>query len=103
MYYLTLPSSTAQVAQRTLGRLDALRAASAPEPPVVEGGWTPRTGYLAARELVATPTVTAVLCGNGDVAAGVMRAAREAGRRIPGDLRVAGSTTYPSRPSSPPR
>ncbi|MCQ8186744.1 LacI family DNA-binding transcriptional regulator [Streptomyces rugosispiralis] len=95
VHYLALPSSTAQVAQRTLGWLDGLRAAGAPEPPEVEGGWTPRTGYLAARELVANPSVTAVLCGNDDVAAGVMRAAREAGRHIPGDLSVAGFDDVP--------
>nr|WP_240812813.1 substrate-binding domain-containing protein [Streptomyces sp. DASNCL29] len=41
------------------------------------------------------PSVTAVLCGNDDVAAGVMRAAREAGRRIPGDLSVAGFDDVP--------
>ncbi|WP_346768606.1 substrate-binding domain-containing protein [Streptomyces sp. DASNCL29] len=39
--------------------------------------------------------MTAVLCGNDDVAAGVMRAAREAGRRIPGDLSVAGFDDVP--------
>ncbi|MGO4431447.1 substrate-binding domain-containing protein, partial [Streptomyces sp. MCAF7] len=59
------------------------------------GGWTPRTGYLAARELVADRSVTAVLCGNDDVAAGVMRAAREAGRHIPDDLSVAGFDDVP--------
>ncbi|WP_079151331.1 LacI family DNA-binding transcriptional regulator [Streptomyces sparsogenes] len=95
VHYLALPSSTADVAQRTQGWLDALRAAGAPEPPVVEGGWTPRTGYLAARGLVANPSVTAVLCGNDDVAAGVLRAAREAGRHIPGDLSVAGFDDVP--------
>ncbi|KAK1176857.1 LacI family DNA-binding transcriptional regulator [Streptomyces sp. NBS 14/10] len=95
VHYLALPSSTADVAQRTQGWLDALRAAGAPEPPVLEGGWTPRTGYLAARELVADRSVTAVLCGNDDVAAGVMRAAREAGRHIPDDLSVAGFDDVP--------
>ncbi len=52
-----------------------------PEP--LQGGWNPRSGYEAGRVLAADPAVTAVLCGNDDLALGVIRAMHEAGRAIP--------------------
>ncbi len=96
VHCLALPSSTARNAQRTEGWLDALREAGVDVPPPVEGGWTPRSGYLAARELLSRPDVTAVLCGNDDLALGVLRAAREAGRRVPDELSVVGFDDTPA-------
>ncbi|MER7480232.1 LacI family DNA-binding transcriptional regulator [Streptomyces sp. NPDC126510] len=95
VHYMTIPSSTTRVGQRAEGWRDALTAAghSAPEP--LDGGWSPRSGYLAARRVVADPQVTAVLCGNDDLALGVLRAAREAGRDVPGDLSIMGFDDAP--------
>lgn len=75
---------------RQAGWKSALQAAGAPVPEFVQGGWTARSGYAAARELAADPEVTAVLCGNDDIAAGVMRAMREAGRAIPQEVSIIG-------------
>ncbi|MET7736716.1 LacI family DNA-binding transcriptional regulator [Streptomyces sp. NPDC005402] len=90
VHYLSIPSSTARVGQRAVGWRDALLSADRFVPELLEGGWSPRSGYLAARSVVADPQVTAVLCGNDDLALGVLRAAREAGRDVPGDLSVMG-------------
>ncbi|MEU2283022.1 LacI family DNA-binding transcriptional regulator [Streptomyces sp. NPDC013178] len=90
VHHLAIPSSTTRVGQRAEGWRDALVAAGRPVPELLEGGWSPRSGYLAARALVADPQVTAVLCGNDELALGVLRAAREAGRDVPGDLSVVG-------------
>ncbi|NUP02701.1 MAG: LacI family DNA-binding transcriptional regulator [Nonomuraea sp.] len=95
VHYLAIPSSTTDLPQRTQGWMDALRAVGGPVPEPVRGGWSPRSGYLAVRDLVADPSVTAILCGNDDLALGVMRAAREAGRTIPGDLSVVGFDDSP--------
>lgn len=95
VHYLAIPSSTARTGQRTEGWRDGLVTAGRPVPEPLNAGWTPRSGYLAARALVADPEVTAILCGNDDVALGVMRAAREAGRSIPGDLSVVGFDDAP--------
>ncbi|WP_431929143.1 LacI family DNA-binding transcriptional regulator [Nonomuraea jabiensis] len=95
VHYLAIPSSTSPLAQRTRGWQDALRAAGLPVPDPLQGGWTPRSGYLSVRSLVADRSVTAILCGNDDLALGVMRAAREAGRDIPGDLSVVGFDDSP--------
>ncbi|WP_430381493.1 LacI family DNA-binding transcriptional regulator [Streptomyces arenae] len=95
VHYVTIPSSTSRTGQRASGWRQALEAADRLVPEAVDGGWSPRSGYLAARSLVADPQVTAVLCGNDDLALGVLRAAREAGRDVPGDLSVVGFDDAP--------
>ncbi|MET9081252.1 LacI family DNA-binding transcriptional regulator [Streptomyces sp. NPDC004237] len=90
VHHMAIPSSTTRVGQRAEGWRDALVAAGRQVPEPLEGGWTPRSGHQAARSLVADPQVTAVLCGNDELALGVLRAAREAGRDVPGDLSVVG-------------
>ncbi|MET7701571.1 LacI family DNA-binding transcriptional regulator [Streptomyces sp. NPDC005485] len=95
VHYMTIPSTTTRVGQRAEGWRDALTGAGRSVPGALEGGWSPRSGYLAARSVVADPQVTAVLCGNDDLALGVLRAAREAGRDVPGDLSVMGFDDAP--------
>ncbi|WP_031520353.1 LacI family DNA-binding transcriptional regulator [Streptomyces sp. NRRL F-5123] len=95
VHYLALPSSTAHVGQRALGRQDALEEAGRPVPEPVACGWTPRDGYLAARSLLADRSVTAVLCGNDDIALGVLRAAREHRRPVPDSVSVVGFDDAP--------
>jgi DNA-binding LacI/PurR family transcriptional regulator len=96
VHYLAIPSSTSLVGQRTEGWLDALREAGRPVPAPVEAGWTPSSGYRAARELLERePQTTAILCGNDDLAVGTLRAAREAGLDVPGRLSVVGFDDAP--------
>jgi DNA-binding LacI/PurR family transcriptional regulator len=95
VHYLSIPSSTQKLSQRTRGWREALEAEGRAVPQQHAGGWSPRSGYLAARELVADPSVTAILAGNDDLALGVLRAAREAGREVPGDLSVIGFDDAP--------
>ena len=45
--------------------------------------------------LAVDPAVTAVLCGNDDLALGVIRAMRQAGRPVPGDVSVVGFDDIP--------
>ncbi len=55
------------------------------------GELTFQAGHRAARRALAEqPRLTAIACVNDELAAGVIRAARELGRRIPGDLSVLG-------------
>jgi DNA-binding LacI/PurR family transcriptional regulator len=95
VHYMAIPSSTSRIGQRAAGWRQALQEGGRPVAEPVDGGWSPRSGYLAARSLVADPQVTAVLCGNDDLALGVLRAAREAGRDVPGDLSVVGFDDAP--------
>jgi DNA-binding LacI/PurR family transcriptional regulator len=94
VHYLAIPSST-HTSQRQAGWHEALVEAGAPVPAPLQCGWTPRSGYEAGRALAADPEVTAVLCGNDDLALGVMRAMHAAGRAIPGDVSVVGFDDTP--------
>lgn len=92
--YLAIPSST-HASQRQAGWRDALEEAGAPVPAPLQCGWTPRCGYAAGQVLASDPAATAVLCGNDDLALGVMRALQQAGRAIPGDVSVVGFDDTP--------
>ncbi len=68
-----------------------------------EGSWGPESGYKLGRKLARDPDVTAVLCGNDDLAMGLIRAMNEAGRPVPGSLSVVGIDDIPLAPFfSPP-
>lgn len=55
------------------------------------GAWSQRWGRHAAEMLLmAHPDVDAIFCGSDQIAAGLVEAVRERGRRIPDDLAVVG-------------
>jgi DNA-binding LacI/PurR family transcriptional regulator len=64
------------------------RGRDVPQP--VVGDWSAASGYAAGLELLRDPTVTAIFAANDQMAAGVLRAATELGRQVPGDLSVVG-------------
>jgi DNA-binding LacI/PurR family transcriptional regulator len=94
VHYLAIPSST-HTSQRQAGWRQALEETGAPVPAPVQCGWTPRSGYQTGQRLAVDPEVTAVLCGNDDLALGVMRAMHAAGLSIPGDVSVVGFDDTP--------
>ncbi|MEV8064839.1 substrate-binding domain-containing protein [Streptomyces sp. NPDC085995] len=57
---------------------------------VVDGDWSVRSGYDAARDLPADSGVTAVLAANDFVAMGVIRGFQDRGMRVPRDVSVFG-------------
>ncbi|MEU0110142.1 substrate-binding domain-containing protein [Streptomyces sp. NPDC006251] len=57
---------------------------------VVDGDWSMRSGYEAARDLPADSGVTAVLAANDYVAMGVIRGFQDRGTRVPEDMSVFG-------------
>ena len=67
-----------------------LREAGALVPEPVPGDWEAAVGYKAGLLLAADPDVTAVFCGNDEVALGLIRAMHEQGRRVPQDVSVVG-------------
>jgi DNA-binding LacI/PurR family transcriptional regulator len=94
VHYLAIPSST-RTSQRQAGWRQALEESGAPAPAPVPCGWTPRSGYQTGQRLAADPEVTAVLCGNDDIALGVMRAMHAAGLSVPGNVSVVGFDDTP--------
>jgi DNA-binding LacI/PurR family transcriptional regulator len=101
VHHVSIPSST-RTSARMRGWRDALRRSGVEPPRPVAGGWTPRSGSEAGRALAADPAVTAVLCGNDDLALGVLHALREAGRDVPRDVSVIGFDDTPAAPFYPP-
>ena len=94
VHYLAIPSST-HTSQRQAGWRHALEESGAPVPAPVPCGWTPRSGYQTGQRLAADPEVTAVLCGNDELALGVMRALHAAGLSVPGHVSVVGFDDMP--------
>jgi DNA-binding LacI/PurR family transcriptional regulator len=95
VHYVSIPPSTDASPQRLIGWRSALEDAGAGVPEPVQAGWHPRSGYEAGRALAADPAVTAVLCGNDDLALGVIRAMHEGGRLVPGGVSVVGFDDTP--------
>lgn len=91
VHHVSIPPSS----PRTRGWRSALAEVGARIPEPVPGGWEPRDGYAAGRTLAKDPDVTAVLCGNDDLALGVMRAMHEASRPMPGSVSVVGFDDTP--------
>jgi DNA-binding LacI/PurR family transcriptional regulator len=94
VHHVRVPPSR-KVDGRTTGWRRALRRAGAPVPPAVDATWDPRSGVAIGCDLAADPAVTAVFCGNDEIAMGVMRGITEAGLRIPDDISVAGFDDNP--------
>ena len=61
----------------------------------MRGDWTARSGYELGRRLAARPEVTAVFAANDQMAIGALRALREAGRDVPGDVSLVGYDDIP--------
>lgn len=86
-----------QVYTAAVPRIEGFRAACADagldpsETPVIRGEGDVESGYRAAAELLASRSdVTAIYCYNDLTAIGVLRALRDTGRRVPGDISVVG-------------
>jgi DNA-binding LacI/PurR family transcriptional regulator len=94
VHYVAIPMLT-ESSPRAAGWRTALLEAGAAVPEPLDGGWDAAAGYEAGRTLAADPSVTAVLCGNDDLALGVIRAMHEAGRAIPGEVSVIGFDDAP--------
>lgn len=94
VHHIALPSSGRR-GGRTAGWSAALQAAGIRPPKHLSTTWDPLHAYELAKSLAADPTVTAVLAGNDEVAAAVLRAMTEQGRSVPGDVSVIGFDDQP--------
>lgn len=72
-----------------------LVAAGRTPPDLLRGDWSARSGYEQGRRLANLPGVTAVFAANDQMALGVLRALREAGRDVPGDVSLVGYDDVP--------
>ncbi|MFG2005555.1 LacI family DNA-binding transcriptional regulator [Spirillospora sp. NPDC048911] len=96
VWHLAGPSDWVDAAARVAGWREALAGREIPAP--LTGDWSARSGYEQGRLLAADPAVTAVFAANDPMALGLLRALREAGRRVPEDVSVAGFDDVPEAP-----
>ncbi|TDC73855.1 LacI family DNA-binding transcriptional regulator [Streptomyces hainanensis] len=80
---------------RTTGWRRALRAAGARVPALEAATWSPHVARETGRRLAGDASVSAVFCGNDEVAMGVIRGLADEGVRTPEDVSVAGFDDHP--------
>lgn len=80
---------------RTTGWRRALRHAGAPITNAIDASWDPHSGRSIGRSLAADESVTAVLCGNDEIAMGVIRGLTECGVNVPEQVSVVGFDDHP--------
>ncbi|MBW1596163.1 LacI family DNA-binding transcriptional regulator [Streptomyces sp. JJ38] len=90
VWHVSGPTEWLDAASRCSGWRDTLEAAGATVPPVLEGDWSPASGYRNGLILGKIPDVTAVFVASDEMAFGVIRALHELGRRVPEDISVVG-------------
>jgi len=95
VHHLPIPSWP-RATPRMEGWRAALEESGVVPPEPLQPGWTAQWGYEIGRQLVGNPGVTALLCGNDDMALGVLRAMREAGCEVPGDISIVGFDDIPA-------
>lgn len=95
---ITGPLDWWEARERHLGWQEALQGAglAVEDNLVMEGDWSPASGERGLRRLLEQrPDVDAVFACNDQMALGVLRAARQMGRRVPDDLAVVGFDDIP--------
>jgi DNA-binding LacI/PurR family transcriptional regulator len=102
VHHLAGPLNWLDSSERTDGWRDTLVAAGAVVPDLVFGDWSARSGYESGHRLAAMNEATAVLCGNDQMALGLVRALTERGRTVPGEVSVVGFDDIPEAAYFPP-
>ncbi|MEU3616580.1 LacI family DNA-binding transcriptional regulator [Streptomyces sp. NPDC006872] len=97
VWHLAGPEDWQEAADRAAGWRATLEAADVEPPMLLQGDWSPLSGYRAGQELAGWVGrgLTAVFVANDQMALGVLRALREAGVRTPQDVAVVGFDDIP--------
>ena len=93
--HLTGPSDWVEAAQREAGWRTAHAQRNLRAGLLLQGDWSPESGYLAGRLLADRREVTAVFAANDSMALGLLKAVHERGMRVPGDISVVGFDDVP--------
>ncbi|MBA9005286.1 LacI family DNA-binding transcriptional regulator [Thermomonospora cellulosilytica] len=103
VWHLSGPADWVDSGGRLAGWRQTLAAQGREVPEVLVGDWSAESGYRLGERLARDPSVTAVFAANDAMALGLLRALREAGRRVPEDVSVVGFDDVPEAPYfSPP-
>jgi DNA-binding LacI/PurR family transcriptional regulator len=94
------PDDFVEAGVRRAAAAEVLTAAGLELLPDLHGDWTADSGYAAAAAL--DPRATAVLCGNDQMALGLVHALADRGRRVPDEVSVVGFDDIPESAHSLP-
>ena len=97
---LTGPADFLEAVVRRDAVDDTLRAAGVEVLPHLGGDWTADSGYAAGA--LVDPAATAVVCGNDQMALGLVHALADLGRRVPDDVSIVGYDDIPESAHSLP-
>jgi len=95
VWHVAGPTDWLEARQRTAGWRSTLERAGLEVPPPLRGDWSPRSGFEAGRVLARMPEVSAVFVANDSMSVGVLRAFREHGLNVPGDVSIVGFDDVP--------
>ncbi len=95
VWHVSGPPSWIDARGRVSGWRAALQAEGREVPEPLVGNWSASSGYELGRRLAGRPEVTAIFVANDQMAVGLLRALREAGRRVPEDVSVVGFDDIP--------
>ena len=93
--HISGPRNWFETEQRVLGWESALAKNKLSASVLIEGDWSPKSGYNAAREIIEEGSSTAIFCGNDQMAFGVYKAAYDSNLEIGKDLSVVGFDGLP--------
>jgi DNA-binding LacI/PurR family transcriptional regulator len=95
VWHVSGPGDWFDARARIAGWHQALTEARAEVPPLMPADWLASSGYRNGQVLARMPDVTAIFAANDHLAQGILRALREAGRRVPQDVSVVGFDDVP--------
>jgi DNA-binding LacI/PurR family transcriptional regulator len=94
VHHVAVPASREEDG-RTTGWRSALEEAARTVPPIIASSWDAVSGVRIGRRLAKEPDVTAIFCGNDEIAMGVMAGLADEGVRVPADVSVVGFDDHP--------
>ncbi|MFK4762018.1 LacI family DNA-binding transcriptional regulator [Microbacterium sp. ZW T5_45] len=95
VWHVTGPAQSYSAERRREAWQATLEARGRAVPEVIPGDWSADSGYEAGLRLREDRQVTAVFAANDQMAIGLLRAFREAGRDVPGDVSIVGFDGLP--------
>jgi len=95
VHHVRGPRNWIDARARARGWAEALRAAGAGRRTPAVGDWSAAGGFASGTRLAADHDLTAVFAANDQMALGLLRALRDAGRRVPEDVSVVGFDDTP--------
>jgi DNA-binding LacI/PurR family transcriptional regulator len=102
VWHVAGPEESFAAERRAAAWRSTLTTAGRAVPPALRGDWSADSGYTAGLRLADEPGCTAVFAANDHMALGVLRALREKGKSVPGDISLVGFDDVPEASSYAP-